>query len=131
MKIFVSGKFDDKLFIKNKINELQDLGYEITFDWTSFEDNTVNKSIATLAAINDIDGVKNCDVHIIIISDKDYIYRGTFTELGCSLGLNKKILIWCPFEDAFCMSNPFYYHPSIRHFNDWNLCLEFLKNLTF
>lgn len=129
MKVFVSGKFDDKLFIKNKIIELQQLGHEITFDWTVFEDDTCNEDLAKIAAINDIDGVKKCDVHIIIISDKDYVYRGTFTELGCSLGLNKKILIWCPFDTAYCMSNPFYYHPLIRHFKDWNSCLQFLDEL--
>ena len=129
IKIFVSGKWSDKKLIKEKMIYLIKLGHKITHDWTIFwtnKRNIENKEDLKEAAVLDINGVKECDIHIIIISDPDYIYRGTFTELGCSLALNKKILIYCPYEKAFCMSNPFYFHPNVIHFSDW---IELIKNI--
>ena len=48
--------------------------------------------------------------------DKDYAYRGTFTELGCAIGRNKTIIIVCPGkDDYYCQTNCFYHHPLINH----------------
>lgn len=123
MKLFVSGKYGDKKLIKTKMDELIKLGYEITHDWTTFENGKYDLSSA---AVFDINGVKSCDVHVIVITDDKYVYRGTFTELGCALGLEKPILIFCPFEKAQCMTVPFYHHPSIKHFKIWT---DLLKEL--
>lgn len=129
IKLFVSGKFADKSFIKAKMNELETLGYCITHDWATHEKSHDNKNDLMNASVLDINGVKESDIHIIIITDTNYPYRGTFTELGCSLGLNKQVFIWCPFEKASCMSNPFYYHPLTKHFVSWDKLLEELKNI--
>ena len=120
IKIFVSGKFADKPLIKTKMTELQELGYILTHDWTIHETNHNGVSNKTNAAINDINGIKACDIQIIIISDDKYPYRGTFTELGCSLGLEKQVLILCSFKKAYCMTNPFYYHPLVKHYESWS-----------
>lgn len=126
VKLFVSGKFADKPLIKSKITELEQLGYEITHDWTQHEETLGNQSDAQVAALFDIEGVKKCDIHIVIISDETYPYRGTFCEMGCALGLDKKILVWNPFENPTCTKVPFYYHPHVSHFNTWD---ELLNNL--
>ncbi len=129
LRIFVSGKFFDKPLIKSKMTELINLGYLITHDWTISNETPGDKRDAKMSAMLDIGGVQNCDVHVVIISDKKYPYRGTFCEMGCSMGLNKKILVWNPFKDALCMNVPFYYHPSVSHFETWEELLENLKNI--
>ncbi|QKF94363.1 nucleoside 2-deoxyribosyltransferase [Fadolivirus algeromassiliense] len=119
IKVFVSGKFAEKPLIRSKMDELEKLGYKITHDWTSYEKTPSNKDESKLAAIFDIEGIQKCDIHVVVISDKDYPYRGTFCEMGCSMGLNKRILLWNPFDDAACMTVPFYNHPCVTHFKTW------------
>lgn len=122
VNIFVSGKYNDMFYISNRINELKKLGYNVTHDWTKHKDDTfINK------AVNDINGVKNCDVHVVIITDDSYAYRGTFTEIGCSLGLDKKIIIVCPYDKPLCSNVPFFHHPNINHCKSWTECLLILE----
>jgi hypothetical protein len=130
-KIFVSSKYDDKLLIREKINELRTLGYTITYDWTDDQNQAeLRKNYAdkkdrlAVEAIFDIDGIKKCDRHIIIITDETYAYRGTSSELGCSLGLDKCIYLYCPFKNALCMNCPFYNHPLVDCFDNWEKLLE-------
>lgn len=128
-KVFVSGKYGDRKLIKTKMDELKKLGFEIIHDWTTYEDEVGDKKKAGSAAIFDIDGVKNCDMHIVVISDDKYPFRGTFCEMGCSLGLNKKILILNPFNKANCMTVPFYFHPLVTHFKTWDELVSFLEKI--
>jgi nucleoside 2-deoxyribosyltransferase len=131
LKLFVSGKYDDRSLIREKINELRELGHTITYDWTDekniaeLQKNYTDKKQKSAVEANlDINGVKNCDCHIIIITDKTYAYRGTSTELGCSLGLGKCVYLYCPFKDASCMTCPFYNHPLVECFDSWTKLLE-------
>jgi len=127
VNIFLSGKFADKQSIKQKICELESMGYKITHDWTTHELPSLTSFDGLQeAAIGDINGVKDCDVHILVMTDKEYPYRGTFAELGCSLGLGKRIMIYCPLDDhdGNFKRVPFYHHPLVEHYNDWNLLLH-------
>lgn len=128
-KLFVSGKFNDRKLIRDKMDELEKLGYTITHDWTTKEKCVGDKNLR-IAGIEDINRVKDCDLHIIVITDPEYPYCGTFAELGCSLGLNKIVFIYCPFEKTMCMDVPFYYHPLIMHYSDWNTLLNNLESIS-
>lgn len=118
MKIYLAGALKNREFIRNKMKELEQLGHQITHDWTIFE-NIPSIEEFPIRAINDIDGVKNADLLIVIMDDTKYAYRGTFTEIGCALGLNKDIKILCPHEKSYCQTNCFYYHPLIEHYQSW------------
>lgn len=124
VKIFVSGKFFDKTVIHSFMSTFINLGHEITYDWTVHEMDDITCEKLQQAAISDINGVKACEIHIIIITDPEYVYRGTFAELGCSLGLGKRVMIFCPFDSGVFMRVPFYHHPLIEYYKDFNKLLE-------
>lgn len=44
-------------------------------------------------AILDINGVKECDILIVWMDDKEYPYRGTWTEIGAALALDLPIYL--------------------------------------
>ena len=126
MKIYLAGALKNKIFIRQKMTELQQLGHQITHDWTKFETIPLIDEFPR-RAVDDINGVKETDLLIAIMDDAKYAYRGTFTEIGCALGLNKNVLILCPViegEKNFCQTNCFYYHPLVQHFTTWNDLLE-------
>ena len=121
MKIYVAGNFNNKLFIRSKMNELEKLGCTITHDWTNCKSNDFS-----VAATKDMNGVKECDILVVIMTDKKKTYRGTFTEIGCGLGANKTILLYNPHEYSFSMTNCFYFHPAIIHFKKWEDCVNYI-----
>jgi nucleoside 2-deoxyribosyltransferase len=110
MKIYVAGKWDDKIFVKNVQKCLTERGHEITHDWTTqagVED--------WICAEKDIDGVVQADIVVALMMDPNYAYRGTFTEIGCALGLKKRIIILCPDKVSAARTNCFFHHKSIAH----------------
>lgn len=119
MKIFISGKFSEPNPIKAKVIELRKLGHIITHDWTTYQETPGDPDDMKKAAVFDIEGVKQCDLHIVIINDPTYPYRGTFCEMGCSMGLGKSIYLLTTCQNPICTQLPFYYHPNVRHFTHW------------
>jgi len=111
------------------MNELIKLGHSITHDWTSFENEGDSKSRMSQSAVNDINGVKSCDVLIAFLTDPKYAYRGSFSECGCALGLNKQTIIVNADELSYCTTNVFYHHPSILHVKSWDELLLQLENI--
>jgi hypothetical protein len=108
-KVYIAGKYTDP-FISECMEIIKSKGHEITHDWV--------KKLGSLpcdAAINDIIGVKRCDILIAIMDDPDYAYRGTFTEIGAALALEKRIIIVNPNDRSYCKENCFYEHPIIEH----------------
>ena len=123
VKIFVSGKFFDKEVISSFMNMFRNMGHVITHDWTKFEGDNPTDEELKIAGENDINGVRNCDIHIIILSDPNYAYRGTFAELGCSLGLGKRVMIFSGPKEGLYMRVPFYHHPLVEHYYDFDKLL--------
>ena len=131
LKVYVAGKWGDRERILKRIREVEAMGYEITYVWPLDEHASFEN-----AARNEINAVKRCDIFIAIMDDPDYSYRGTFTELGCALGLGKTVFVVSPplptygmgeSETYQCASNCFYKHPSIIHFDHWSRALERLE----
>ncbi len=127
MKIYLAGKFQDKPFIRSKMDELINLGHTITHDWTSFETGEQASEHLKQSAGHDITGVSACDILIILMTDPKYAYRGSFTELGCALGLQKQIIIVCPDDEAYCRTNCFFHYETINHVKTWEECLDKIK----
>ena len=115
MKVFISGRWDQRHEIQKRMEELRRAGYEITHDWT------VYRGAAYMKAEADLEGIKAADVLISLMDDPKYAYRGTFTEMGAALALGKPIFVVSPpdQDDAYYMSNCFYHHPNLRHFPTW------------
>ena len=126
MKIYLAGKWTDKETIRTHMDELEFNGHKITHDWTSYEADSNNAK--SDMAVKDVEGVKNADMVIILMTDPKYMYRGSFTELGVALGTGKAIYIICPDEKAECRTNVFFHHPSITHLESWNQLMNIVVN---
>lgn len=121
LNVYCAGKYNDE-FMPINISLIEKEGYNITYNWT------LNKHLPqSQAALNDIEGVKKCDILIVIMNDKKYEYRGTFCEVGCALGLDKRIIIVNNNKESFCTTNCFYHHPSIIHVNDITKAIRILN----
>jgi len=124
MKFYIGGMWNDKPHIQQCIAALRSMGHILTHDWTTYEADPTNK--LANCAVRDIDGVRQADVVIAIMNDSKYAYRGTFTELGCALALNKHIIIVCGHQDAYCRTNCFFHHPDIAHVDTFEQCISLL-----
>jgi nucleoside 2-deoxyribosyltransferase len=127
MKVYVAGKWDDRSTINTVQAELVKMGHHITHDWTSVE--CISKSQADRAVL-DINGVQKADAVLVLMLDETYPYRGTFTEIGCALGLNKYIVVVCPNDSYFCTTNCFYHHPMINHVATIDQALELFRSFS-
>lgn len=123
-KIYLAGKFHDER-MPSRMAMLIEKGFHITHDWT------INKDVPLVeAAILDINGVKECDIIIAVMDDEMYNYRGTFTEIGCAIALNKRIIIVNPNKDALCADLCFYHHPQIEHCGSFTEAYSLIENHT-
>lgn len=134
MKVYVAGKWTEIEVIHRVQEKLQEQGHTITHDWTRVEGMKDQLTFTpeqeleydTRCAILDVNGVKDADLLFVVMTDKEYAYRGTFTEVGCGLGLSKQIVIVCPgTSDYYCTSNCFFRHPLITHVNTIEEGLDF------
>ncbi len=85
MKIYVSTRFQRKNEVRKIYKKLIDKGHEITANWTLHEPMTPyekNQRISSDYAIEDVEGVRNCDV-FILLSDEGG--SGMFVELGIAI----------------------------------------------
>ena len=127
VKIYVAGKFQDKMEIHAKMQRLREMGHEITYDWTSFESEHGDVAKMRASAAADISGVADAELCVFLMTDPGYAYRGTFTELGAALALQKRCIVVCPEVGAYCATNCFFHHPEIRHVGHWDRVVEMLS----
>ena len=139
MKIYVAGKITDGQKIKEYMDQIEKLGHSITHDWTSFEIKNDEDDIMGGDGINkkelikhNIDGIRACDTFVAIMDDKDHYYAEAWTELGCALGLNKRIIILCPRNingisiKLICTDNFYYDESDIIHVDYWSQVIEMI-----
>lgn len=136
MSFYLAGKWSDKENIIRKINQLTDLGLKCSHNWTQNESKTRDDTDLGHFAQLDINGVKNSDYYIAYMNDSEYQYRGTYTELGCALGLNKKTFIVYEYplnqkdgSRSNANRNCFFYHPDIQRFDNWDTFIEEFKTI--
>ncbi len=90
-RIYLSGKYEDWERAASYIMELErELGCVMTHNWTTEKARQLG---ATDAAVCDIDGVRQCDILLVVLEDSQHPYRGTFCELGVALGLQKPVIL--------------------------------------
>lgn len=107
MKVYVAGKFEDRDIVRQVYRELKSKGHEITLDWTDHEHSKTTSEQAKWA-VEDIEGVKRCDVLIAVLIS-DYRYRGALIEIGAALALGKRVITLGRNEN----SSTFLYHPLV------------------
>ena len=121
---YIIGKFATKKIIAEKIKEVENMGFENTHNWTLKENYTCPKSEQVK---NDINGVKDADIVIAIINNPEYHYRGSFSEIGAAIGLDKTVYLVTDNLESGSASHCFLFHPNIVRFQTWEGLIRFLK----
>ncbi len=116
MKIYLAGKWGARIPIRKIMRELEtEQKHEITHYWPDNEDGDRSPQFLGKCAHDDIEGVRNADIVVVLMDDPEYAYRGSFTEIGAALALNKPVFVVCPHDEAYCKTNCFFWHPGIKH----------------
>lgn len=128
--VYVAGAWFKRDELKQKMRRLTKMGFEVTSKWPTFEDKLSNPDDYAECSKADIDGVVTADTILAFLTETNYPYRGTFTEIGCAIGSGKRIIVICngkckqnenvdsKFDLTFshdCMSNVFFWDSRIEH----------------
>lgn len=128
MKIYISGPFDNKGYVRLFMEELRKRGHEITFDWTAVPTIDKNNYEYNNNAKAAFDGISQCDTLIAVFNNPKYMGRGIFTEIGIALGMGKKVIIYnqenmvnLTFLNSDRIETNIYYHlgPNVSVFSNW------------
>ncbi len=122
MKIYVAGKWSESKYVKKVMEMLVARGHTITVDWTGHVHPDKSKEYA----IEDIQGVKDCDVLVACMWTSGVFYKGCWVEIGAALALDKKVVII-----GHEVSSVFLGHPNIHVFNFKEDALEFIDSIQF
>lgn len=118
MKFYIASKLGNYGQVRKLSGILKSAGWVHTYDWTAdWIQHSSTKAVdcKTLEAIalNEYNGVKEADVVIVLTPEG----RGTHTEFGMAIALNKKVYI-CHIDDTYfkCDDNTssFYWLPQIN-----------------
>ncbi len=141
--IYVAGAWIQRHNLQLKMDELRNLGYSVTSNWPLFEERKNNPDDYAECSRLDIDGVMKADTIVVFMTDPNYSYRGTFTEIGCEIGTGKRIILICDgqstknyendtdIEYKFthqCMENVFFWDPRIKHVSTFEDAKRIIKN---
>lgn len=113
-KFYLGGRYANRENLGKIADYLETRGFQCTHRWMEFEGHTPGEM-----AVNDIHGVMEADVVIVIFDSDTYAYRGTFTEIGAAIALNKPIyaMNYHADDSSYAATNCFYHHPNIFHYN--------------
>lgn len=116
MKIYVAAKFDRKEEVRQLYKEVEARGHRITADWTThkpIKPYADNPDIARQYAIEDINGVLEADIFVLLIGPCS---TGVYTELGAAIHSQTstgKPLIYVVGENPG--ASMFFFHPSVEY----------------
>jgi hypothetical protein len=118
--VYVAGKYTDFATIRENQAKCMEAGFIISYDWTAAAEQHLvekKKKFPRRDAYDDIDGVLKADWTVLIMTDSEYSYRGTFCELGASItrdiqrGVRRTIIV----SDGMVAAGEcvFFHHPNV------------------
>lgn len=116
MKFYIASRLENYKQVGELSRILKSAGWVHTYDWTSHGSMKATdcKTLETIG-INEYNGVKDADIVIVLTPQG----RGTHTEFGMAIALNKKIYL-CHADDKYfkCDDNTssFYWLPQVNQF---------------
>lgn len=125
--IYVAGSWVERNQLKEIMNQFRSSDFDITSDWPDYEQKHCEPYECSLISGLDFQNIKRADVVVAVMTDPEYPYRGTNTEIGYAIGSGKKVIIVCDgkiekSEDSdryifshACMSNVFFWDKTIQH----------------
>lgn len=114
MKFYIASSLKNYEQVRDLSSRLKNAGWEHTYDWT-LHCQAEELDLEALRSIGaqEFEGVKQADVVIILTPQG----RGTHTELGMAIALNKKIYL-CHHDDTYFKcddhTSTFYWLPQVN-----------------
>jgi nucleoside 2-deoxyribosyltransferase len=138
ISVYVAGGWKFRHDVKEVMNRLKAEGFLVVSGWIERENGINTPEALQSDAEADIREVLSSDVVLAVMEDESYAYRGTFTEIGCALGVGKPVVIFCPGtttkidEDTleyshYCQSNVFFHHGNCRQATTLEEGIKMLK----
>ena len=131
MKVYIAAKFEKKEEVRSLYKILSEMGHNITSDWTlhkMIRPYKKNHELAEEYSIEDINGVKDCDVFILLTDEEKS--SGAHVELGAAILSNiksgKPIIYVIGSHTANSM---FYFHPSVKRMDNIEEVLSEIKTI--
>ncbi len=115
MKFYIASKLENHEQVRALADKLKAAGWTHTYDWTA-HGSVKSTDADTLRAIGqrEFGGVRDADIVIVLTPQG----RGTHTELGMAIALNKTVYI-CHGDDTYfkCDDNTsaFYWLRQVKH----------------
>jgi|GEM_PF-744125 len=113
IKFYIASRLENAEQVRCLAKILKMWGWEHTYDWTthgSVQDK--GETVIREVAHKEIQGVKNADIVIVLLPGG----RGTHTELGAAIALDKPVFIYAPTDEFFMQDNrtcAFYWNDNI------------------
>jgi hypothetical protein len=132
MKFYIASSTSRRDEVIKLQKQIVKKGHEVAFDWPNLhppiKPYLKNQDLAKQYAIEDVDGIKNCDVFVLLISETPGI--GSTTELGMAIALFElqgKPKIYIVGNRDHLSPNMFYFHPSVIYKSSFNEVLKDIK----
>ena len=115
MRFYIASKLENYEQVNYLASKLKSAGWTHTYDWTAH--GLAKRNIEILKEVGGMEynGVKEADV-IIVLTPQG---RGTHTELGMAIALNKQVYL-CHIDNTYfkCDDNTsaFYWLPQVKQF---------------
>lgn len=132
MKFYIAARFTEKDEVRRIYDILVTKGHKIAVDWTkhkTIKPYDKNSKLAAEYAIEDMNGVINCDIFVLLTSENTG--SGSSGELGAAILSKIKFnkpniyVIGNHFGNNF-----FYFHPVVKMKRDINEVLEDIEYLS-
>lgn len=136
MLVYVAGKWQERMTIRKLMDQIEELGHTITYDWTCYETeyvpphtedavivygSWVNKRELMEQSLDDCLGVSIADC-LVVYAMNPHKYTGTCTEMG--IAIHKRIPIYIIGHGLD--HNIFTYHPLVTVYNTIEEVLDVL-----
>ena len=95
MRIYVAGKWEEKVRVRLIQNVLKSEGHTITFNWTA-QPNTLNETDLVEQCLRDVSGVLSAEALVAILVSEEKYYGESFNryiEIGIAIGISIPIYI--------------------------------------
>lgn len=138
--LYVAGAWKHREDMDRIMHDFVSLGYGITVWWASPDKNNELKTLRDyqLCSHRGIQGLMSADTVIVFLTDPGYEYKGTFTEIGCGIGMGKRIIVVCDGTciresdgvikfSHVCMNNVFFWDPAIEHVTHYHDAVKLLR----
>jgi len=113
MKFYVASSFNNIDQVRYLCRKLKSLGHIHTYDWTQNDKASTLEDLKQIGQLEK-DAVAAADLVVVILPGG----KGSHIELGIALGLNKKIILYCPDKSIynFNTTSTFYHLPEVEKF---------------